>query len=150
MRVDDGRKCCILLAIEKKARSVVGRGKGSFSDPGSKSEFYVQGRRRMNKKFQDHKWHDKKRVLQKISTAVHPNHNGYIVSWGGTRIFFCYAYRSTCRQRIYLQFYFPSFFISSTSRKRLVYPERSSGHAVITGVLLSPPPAHAFISIAHT
>ena len=36
MRVDDGRKGCSLLAIKKKARTVVGRGeKGLLGDPGS-------------------------------------------------------------------------------------------------------------------
>ena len=48
MRVDDGRKgCWSLLAIQTKARTVVGRGeKGLLSDPGSELRLKEEARRK--------------------------------------------------------------------------------------------------------
>ena len=46
-RVDEGRKCRILLATKMKARTVVGRGEeGPLCDPGS--ELLLEGRARVH------------------------------------------------------------------------------------------------------
>ena len=46
-------------------------------------------------------------------------------------------------------FSWSSFLLSSSTRiNRRFYPQRSSGQAVVTGVVPSPPPVRAFISIA--
>ena len=61
-----------------------------------------------------------------------------VVVWGASGLhFFCFL------------FCFPSAFLLSSSTRKRFYPQRSSGQAVVTGVVRSPPRYVPSIFIAH-